>query len=291
MDNFLFLPRAILGALYDLAFAAAVGLLFSRLWLERDRTGTSLRAVRTSLIVCASVLLLTLGAEVILTTAMMTGTLTGVTTQIKDVLTSTHAGRLLIPALLLATTLTTLSLLKRPLTLAALAVLFAMAIVRAATGHAASQGDFTLPETVQLIHLCSTAAWAGSVMVSGLLIAPHLVCRNDTVSLLHFAKRLSATAAIAVFLVLLSGIYNAWLGLSGSLAPLVHTQWGILLTIKSSLVTITVLLGLYNRILLRRPASALTIQSFGRSLRIEALLIAAILTLSAFLANSPPAMS
>jgi putative copper resistance protein D len=291
MDNFLFLPRATFSALYDLAFAAAVGLLLSRLWLERDRTDATLRTMRASFTACALVLLLTLGAEVILTTAMMTGTLTGVTSQIKDVLTSTHAGRLLIPALLLATTLTTLSLLKRPLTLAALAVLFTMAIVRAATGHAASQGDFTLPEAMQLIHLCSTAVWAGSVMVSGLLIVPYLVCRNDTVSLLHFAKRLSATAAIAVFLVLLSGIYNAWLGLSGSLAPLVHTQWGILLTIKSSLVTIAVLLGLYNRILLRRPASALTIQSFGRSLRIEALLIAAILTLSAFLANSPPAMS
>jgi putative copper resistance protein D len=291
MDNYLFLPRAIVSAVYNLAFATAVGLLFSRLWLGRDTINTPHHTVRRLLIACSSALFLVLGAQVVLTTAMMTGTLNGVTSQIKDVLVSTHAGRLLIPALLLSAGLTALARIKRPLTVTSLAILFAMAIIRAGTGHAASQGEFTLPEVMQLLHLSSTAIWAGSVMIAGLFVVPELSRTSDTVTLLRFSKRLSATATIAVALVILSGIYNAWLDLSGTLPPLVHTQWGILLTIKSSLVSIAVLLGLYNRILLRSPDFPFSMHRFARSLRFEALLIATILTLSAFLANSPPATS
>jgi putative copper resistance protein D len=298
MDNYLFLPRAIASALYDLAFAAAVGVLLCRLWLRAHSLATTHRALRFALITCTTVLLLSLAAQVILTTAMMTGTLTGVTAQIKDVLLSTHAGRLLIPALIFAVFLLALSLLQHPFTTTPLVILFALAVTRSATGHAASTGDFTLPEAMQLLHLTSTALWSGSVLATGLLVIPHLSRANDHTTLTHLAQRLSAIATIAVFLVILSGIYNAWLGLStnqtglsGSLPPLVHTQWGILLTLKSTLVTIAALLGLYNRILLRRAPSTNTIPLFTRTLRIEALLITTILTLSAFLANSSPPMS
>jgi putative copper export protein len=75
--------------------------------------------------------------------------------------------------------------------------------------------------------------------------------------------------------------------------PLVHTQWGWLLTTKSALVATALLLGLYNRLLLARNPELLPqdARRFSSSLRLEAALMLAILVFSAFLANSPPAIS
>jgi putative copper resistance protein D len=248
-------------------------------------------------------MLLLLTIQTWLLTASMIGSssLPAVRAQLTEVLTATHAGRVLIPQ----TALTLLLLLTASLRgiaaksqaigiYTALTLTATLICVRAASGHAAAQGDFTLPELVQFLHLSSIAIWAGGVMIAGLSVVPQLLrsqaATNPTAHLTHFAHRLSRTSLYAVLLVAITGIYKAWIGLDGSLHPLARSQWGILLTIKSALVILALAIAARNRQILRRnhpllePDAAL----FAQWLKAEAIVMLLILTLSGFLANSPP---
>jgi putative copper resistance protein D len=306
MDNYLFLPRAAAAALYDLSFAAATGLLLCLLWLPAGAAHLH-RRLRRALLSASILTVSALTAQLWLITATMIGAATphDVFPQLHDVLTATHAGRIasaaILPALLLltlsaiaATQASKLDTTRSPQRLlnTSLATVVILAILRSATGHAAAQGDFNLDEAVQLLHLAATGLWAGLILAAGLVIAPRLRNATDAPTLTHLGRRISAAATLAIGVVILSGLYNAWRGLGGvHLRPLVNTQWGVLLTTKSTLVSAALLVGLYNRLLLRRnpeltPADA---ARFTRSLRLEAWVMLAILTLSAFLANSMPA--
>jgi putative copper export protein len=76
-----------------------------------------------------------------------------------------------------------------------------------------------------------------------------------------------------------------------SLKPLVNTQWGALLTLKSALVLAALALGANNRLLLARNEELLEADAAGFAgwMRVEAWVMAAILAVSGLLANSPPA--
>jgi putative copper resistance protein D len=296
MDNFLYLPRATASALYDLSFAAAVGILLCRLWLPE--ANLLQRRLRLAFILVSLTLFATLTAQLWLTTATMLGTTqpSAILAELHDVLTSTHAGRLaalaIPPALvLLALSVSSLRLQRTSKTTlyASLITLFAMVILRSATGHAASNGDFTFDELIQLLHLAATAVWAGTLLAAGLLLASTLASNPSTIS--HLGNRISRAATSAILLVIATGVYKSWRGLGGTLSPLAHTQWGILLSIKTALVSIALLQGLYNRRLLQRNQQLIAVDAtaFAGSLRLEALVMFAILTLSGFLANSPPA--
>jgi putative copper resistance protein D len=302
MDNFLFWPRAIAAAVFDAAFACAMGALLARLWLR----GTDLAIseliqprLRRVLVLCSAAMVLALPAQMALTTATILGdsSFAAVRANAWDVVTGTHAGRVLIPDLALAALLLAIGLV-RPLIRRGLGVGLAFGTMvlltafRSATGHAAGDGNFSVAEAMQFIHLASIAAWAGGVLVAGWFVFPH--APPDAMT--RIGKRLSTTATWAIGLVALSGLYNAWRGLGlsepgASLSPLFHTQWGGLLSIKSALVALALLLGLKNRTLLgRNPELAQAdAKSFAGWMRLEAFVMAAILTLSGFLANSPPA--
>jgi putative copper resistance protein D len=181
------------------------------------------------------------------------------------------------------------SLSRRHATLyAGLGIAFTLAAFRSASGHAAANGSFSRGEIVQFLHLTSIAVWAGCVMVAGLLVLPHL---QPLEAATDFGRQLSRAATIAIAVVALSGIYNAWVGLDGSLQPLPHTQWGILLLVKVALVLAALGLGTKNRLLLARnpTLSEPDARRFSRSMRFEAVVMIAILAVSGFLANSPPA--
>jgi putative copper resistance protein D len=308
MDNYLYLPRAAAAALYDLSFAAATGLLLCLLWLPGHALG---KRLARWLLACSIVLFCTLPAQFWLITATMLGSAAphDVLPQLRDVLTTTHSGRMATAAILPALILLALATIAathnpqpktqnstqtRPRRLAlqlSLAAVLALAILRSATGHAAAKGDFTLDEAVQLLHLAATAVWAGLILAAGSLVSPALLRAQDHATLTRTGRRISRAATVAIAGVIFSGIYNAWRGLEGKLPPLVHTQWGWLLTAKSTLVATALLLGLYNRLLLARNPELLPqdARRFTGSLRLEAALMLAILVLSAFLANSPPA--
>jgi putative copper resistance protein D len=302
MDNFLFWPRALAAALFDAAFAGAIGALLAHLWLNQTPVSQpdSIQArLRRVLVLCSSAMVLALPAQMWLTTATVLGSSSyaAVRAEFWDVVTETHAGRVLVPdfalaALLLAVAITRPLLRRRAGLALALAIVTTLTAFRSATGHAAGDGNFSIPEAMQFLHLASIAIWAGSVMVAGWFVFPGMTPDATT----RIGKRLSTTATWAIVAVALSGIYNAWRGLGlgepgASLSPLLHTQWGGLLSLKSALVAFALLLGLENRLLLGRNPQLTDpdAKSFALWMRIEAWVMAAILVLSGFLANSPPA--
>jgi len=306
MDNYLLLPKALASAVFYGCFAGAVGALLARLWLgESDDAEPLRRQLRACAAACSAVMAAVLPVQLwLLTAAMLATTETAqVRAMLPEVLTGTHAGRVLVPAFALALLLLCITLV-RPLwrrsggVWASLGVAAALAVVRSASGHASSDGDFTLREAVQSVHLASIAVWAGGVMVAGWLVLTKL--KKHAVLVTTFGRRLSATVTWALLLIVLSGIYNAWQGLGGAAefhrktlwSGLAHSQWGLLLSGKSALVGVALLLGLRNRWLLRgrETLSEADTASLVGSMRWEALVMAAILLVTGALANSPPAM-
>jgi putative copper resistance protein D len=300
MDNFLFLPRSVAAALFDAAFAGAVGLVIARLWLARDADEKLVSGLRHKTEVCAFAMIVGLCAQAFLSTATMIGSsgFAAVRAQFADVITGTHAGR----ALLLNGVVALVVLFAVPVrrmwnswtgTISLLIALAVLAATRAATGHPAADGDFTLPELVQFVHLASIAIWSGGVIAAGFFVLPELLCIQQIEAMTRFARRLSDTVTVAVVLIVLTGLYNSYRGLGGSLGPLVGTQWGNLLDIKIVLVCVALTMGAFNRKILRANHSLSPFQAgqVARILRMEAAVMLLILSISAFLANSPPASS
>ena len=158
-------------------------------------------------------------------------------------------------------------------------------------GHAASDGDFTLREGIQFLHLSSIATWGGGILIAGLITIPQLSSLEGPGDIEHFGRHLSRTVTIALAIVILSGLYNSWKGLGGSLSPLLHSTWGRMLLLKISFVLIALGHGVRVRLLLRSgepwPCSRITI--FRRWVRVEAFVMILIFVASAWLANLPPA--
>lgn len=298
MDNYLFVPRSLVAALFDAAFAATVGLAILSLWTSRDweeklhlRWKTTIGSVAMLVALCGLLLLLA---------ATMTGSfrLSVFLPQFTEVVTGTHAGRMLLCNG--AVTLALLALLlsrrvreSRVGTALPIILMTILAATRAATGHAAAYGDFTLAEFVQFIHLISIATWSGSVITSAFFVLPCMYRAGRLDIMMECARRLSKVVTPALLLVVFTGVYNSYRGLGTSLSPLAQTQWGILLDIKLTLVGLAVSMGAYNRTIVRtssdfdsQKASRLTL-----SLRAEAITMLLILVVSAFLANSTPVNS
>jgi putative copper resistance protein D len=298
MDNFLFLPRALAAALFDIAFAAAFGLVLSSLWLHRKQQRAMLSKLRRMSILCGVAMLVALAAQAYLLIATMAGSAAFPTirAQAASVIADTHAGRVLV--LNVAVSLIFLVLLplrqmrhSRTGAYSCIALLALLAATRSAIGHSAGDGDFTLPELVQFVHLTAIAIWSGGVMAAGLFVLPATLRGGQIEAMSHFTRRLSKTVTIALLLVVSSGIYNSWRGLGGDLHPLAGTQWGLLLDVKVLLVCAALTLGAFSRRLLGSTPNLVPAQAtrLVRLQRAGAAVMLLILTVSAFLGNSPPA--
>lgn len=160
-----------------------------------------------------------------------------------------------------------------------------------ALGHAAADGDFTLREAMQFLHLSSIAIWCGGILVAGLATLPMLASREEENEVEQFGRRLSLTVTFAFAIVVLSGLYNSWKGLGGSLRLLSHSAWGCMLLLKLSFVLIALGHGTRVRFLLKArdgwSHNHTTIMQ--RWVRAEALFMLLILISSGWLANMPPA--
>ncbi len=298
MDNFLFLQRVLVAATADIAYAGAFGFVFVGLWLKCEREGDLHRQLRRGVQGCTFALLLALTAQTCVLTATMAGStdLASIREQYFSVMTATHAGRVLlcecVLTLLFGALLFTLyGRQTRAGTWRLLTLLILLAAARAATGHATVDGDFSLPEFVQFVHIVSTAIWAGCILTAGFVVLPAMLHekRNDATA--RFARSLSRAVTIALLLILLSGLYNSWRGLGGSLAPLAATEWGRSLDLKLVLVGIALILGASSRRMLvsNRDPSLQDLSRLTRLVRTEAVVMLLILAVSAWLANSPPA--
>jgi putative copper resistance protein D len=170
---------------------------------------------------------------------------------------------------------------------------------KAAASHAADAGDFTLREAVHVVHLCATALWAGSVIVSAFVLGRWNAAFADTVTRrVTFCTQLSHLATIALGVVILTGIYNVTQDTAHLAAPLLSVFYGRLLTLKLALVAVAVLLGGINRMGCLPRLQAGTIdgsatlhrmqRAFDRLLAIEAIAMLAVLIVAAVLGHTSP---
>jgi putative copper export protein len=280
-------------AIYDVAFAATAGLLLCRLWLGDVGEAVLRKSMQRCLVLVTTVMLLVLPLQIFLLAVSMTGADSWqlAWSSLPDVV-SAHAGHALaislciIPLLCLSVLLSSRRIW---LTWVQFILLLAITIFRSSYGHAASEGDFTLRECLQLLHLTSIGVWAGGVVIAGFLIVPNLTRRNQHEQLIHFTARLSSTVTVALVVVVVSGLYNSWQGLGHSLTSLTHSAWGVMLLVKTAVVVVTFAHGVRCRMLLQPGFSTCRSRSMQRWMRSEALLMLLVLILSAWLANLPPA--
>ena len=166
-----------------------------------------------------------------------------------------------------------------------------VALTKTASSHAADEGDFTLVELSQFLHLLATAVWAGTILVSGFVIAPFMARIVSPEILWNFGGRLSRTVTWAVVVLVLSGIYTSDRELSGSLSSLWRSAWGRILLLKIAFVGVALCLGAASRIrCVRRAATHERAAMFAGFLRAEAAAMAAILCISGLLANTSRVM-
>jgi copper resistance protein D len=168
-----------------------------------------------------------------------------------------------------------------------IAALCALAATKAASSHASEDGDFTLAEISQFLHLLATSVWAGAIVVSGLFVVPHLAALGEASALWAYGGRLSKTVTWALGVLVLSGLYTSWRDMHGAITPLWTSSWGKILTTKAVFVAIAVLLGSLTRFrCLGRPPSGRRAYTMTKLIRSEAAVMAGILYLSGVLANT-----
>ena len=146
----------------------------------------------------------------------------------------------------------------------------ALCLTSTLSGHAADKGDLSLPVLVDWTHFFTLSIWAGGLFPLRWLL-PKLAAPLEKSQRLKFEAgllgRFSTMAVLAVALLTLSGVVNAWLRLQ-SPSNLFSTAYGVTLLFK--LVFILPLLGLgavnryYVRPCLLRLAGEAVPESFGQ---------------------------
>jgi len=161
----------------------------------------------------------------------------------------------------------------------------ALAVVagaHAVAGHAGANGQAWLV-AVTALHALGTGAWAGSVFAAAWVDA-------DAIRDARHAARLSSLATMALAVTAATGVACAWHGLGGApaaLAPSSGSPWGRLLDAKLALVAIAVALGGFNRFAVM-PSLPAAGSRFVRVLRVESVVLLAVLVAAALLANGEP---
>ncbi|MFL6672367.1 MAG: copper resistance D family protein [Massilia sp.] len=224
-----------------------------------------------------------------------------------SVLTATHYGLAWIIgtcALIAAAGLSIAGKREKRLRLTAGLSVLALAVflyTRSMVSHAASEGDFSLAMLADWIHLNLVSLWVGEVLVAGAIVlaarAPlQPVDRRDRA---NYIQALSTSATFALAGIFITGLFGAWRNLGG-FANLIGNPYGETLLVKLALVACAASLGGINRFLVMPPlldrerdegrSSETSARKFRLVLRIEAVVLFAVLFLAAVLGStSPPA--
>ena len=155
-------------------------------------------------------------------------------------------------------------------------------VVTTLAGHAWTAPNRWVAVLSDVVHLGATSVWIGG-LVALLAVLP-LLGRPDRVGL---ATRFSALALVAAVLVAASGTVSGWQQVR-TLDGLTSTTYGRLLLAKVAGFAVLVVLGWLNRARLV-PLVERTVGPLRRSLRIEVVVAAIVLALTAALIHQPPA--
>lgn len=287
-----------LAALMDIAFALAIGSALLERWLalEGQLARVAWQRARASLVAACFALVLADGLWLLYEAAAMSGlALMPAIGTIPTVLGQTQVGQGWCVAFGGALFAWATALASRGGRAGGVAFALAAVVIalgKASIGHAADNGPWSIAVAVQALHVLATGTWGGITLAGGLFVLPALDSSTTRGALIRIAGRISYVAGMALAVVLATGIYNALLGLGGSLAPLSESNWGHVLTLKGALVLLAVLLGALNRTSalprLRRTASTTDAHTFNNVLHLEALVMIAIFIVAAVLAHMAP---
>ena len=273
--------RVAVAAAADLGLSAMCGLLLAAVWLRDSGDGVPLRWGAAILCTASWAQLLWLGV-----TFSDSTSLRAILAIMPDVV-GMHVGRVLLEVGLLSFGLLLwVWFVGRGLVQVAGAAVLLVGILtlRAATGHAAVDSDFSRAEVLEWVHLAAMAVWSGGVLVSGLLIAPWL---RGGRGLRRYMGALSRVSTWAVGVVVGSGVWKGYVAVDGDLHLWREGLWGGLLAVKVICVAGVLGLGAWNRWMLVRGEGwdeAVAV----RTLRAEAWGMLVVLVLSAALANAAP---
>jgi len=122
-----------------------------------------------------------------------------------------------------------------------------IAFTHSATGHAADSSDFSVAELMDLFHLAGSMVWAGGLFVLSLIVLPDMVTGNRAARPLAVAAaRFSRIAGIAVGVIAVTSLYNAWIYV-GSLEALFGSPYGKTIIAKIILFILLLVLAVFNR--------------------------------------------
>ena len=208
----------------------------------------------------------------------------------------------------------------RPFLIFMLILALIVSLSASASGHASDAGDFSVPEIMDLLHLLAVCLWGGGLIVLSVSVLPNLIGRGELSAPLiaRVAGRFSAMAGIAVGIIAVTAIYNLWYYVRIPEA-LWETPYGLAVLAKIILFLILINLGGLNRYVsvpLLQEWAGSSMQSrgvftrlalrffprfelngngeriasrFKRSVKVEALLIVAVLLCAALLRHEVPA--
>ena len=204
--------------------------------------------------------------------------------------------------------------LSRPMSITAFAALSAIVLTLSTSGHAGDDGVLSPANIANWLHIMGAFLWGGGIIATTLVIFPILRQGGEALreQIAAASLRLSTLAGFSLALVLIPGIYNAWLQID-SWHGLWTTLYGQLLVAKVALVAAMAALGALNRYryvpAIQRHAGlpephtlfplprflrdgtddAASPKQFFRSLRVEAALLLCVLLLAAALSQQTPA--
>ncbi|MDA8077398.1 MAG: CopD family protein [Nitrospiraceae bacterium] len=315
------------------ALALSIGLLMCRLWVFPPAEESSYQRdsfSRMGRFLCISIAVLFAASlmDLLVRAADMSGRPVDEACEVLPVvLFKTHYGRvwfLRISALLVIS----IALMagrrhrdSRGLSAFILAAFVVIAMTESASGHAADAGDFSMAETMDLLHLLAASVWGGGLFALTLSVLPGIGRMSDDNApiLSVVAGRFSSMAGIAVAVVTLTALYNARQYVGG-VKGLIATPYGWIVIAKIIIFFILLQLGGFNRYinvpLLQRWAGPAPVrhqgplgpvairlfeklrgmqegrvvaQRFRRSVQAEAFLILAALLCAALLRHEIPA--
>lgn len=192
--------------------------------------------------------------------------------------------------------------------------------IDSASGHAADAGDFSVAELMDWLHLLAALVWGGGLLVLSLVILPRLVKQGDRAawSMAGVATRFSRIAGVGVGLIVLTALYQEWT-YGGSVEGLVRSPYGRTIIAKIVLFSVLLILGAFNRYisvprlqewagsattrhgalgrlvapallpLARDARGPLAASRFTRTVKLEAVLVVAVLLCAALLRHEVPA--
>jgi len=154
----------------------------------------------------------------------------------------------------------------------------------AASGHASAANPQWLTRAAVFVHAVTIAFWAGALIP---LIA---LLRDKSPAAIPALQRFSTAIPFALAPLIVAGSILAVIQLQ-SVSALWQTPYGLVLLAKLALLTLVLLLALYNRVRLTTPTlegDAQSAKRLVRSIAVETILIFAVLLTAALWRFTPP---